>query len=107
MFLLLFLVSVDMSLIEKKNAGVHRHTCAPITTQTHTCTHRNLFSRTNLGSLDGLMLFNSLTKQSSHQIRQVYGSLSLENSRDAAQVSFFSPLEPMQFSEYARVFLKA
>lgn len=41
--------------------------------------------------LDSLMLSNSLTKQSSHQIRHVYGSLSLKNSRDqASNVLLFS-----------------
>lgn len=34
-----------------------------------------------LGSLAGLMLSNSLTMQSSHQIRHISGSLSPENSR--------------------------
>ena len=83
MFLLLFLVSINMSLIENKNAGVHRHACAPITTQTYMHTQKPILVDW-LGSLDGMMLSNGLTKQSSHQIRHVYGSLSLANSRDPA-----------------------
>lgn len=57
----------------------------------HTHAHTETHLMDQLGSVDDQMLSNNLTKQRSHQISHVYGSLSPKNSRSpASNVPHFS-----------------